>query len=117
MDTAPAQIQAARADTQIWVDAQGHCGIGVCAPGLDEAAVCDSTYYRSGGESAEISNNNFELFAILPGLAIFARMKSHLHIQKHSDNTAGDKSAVGTVVFTHSLFVYCAMCRLPQAFT
>ena len=90
MDAAPAQIQAARADIQIWVDAQDHGGIGVYAPGLawDEAGICDTTYYRSGGELAEISNNVFEFFAILAGLAIVARAKAHLHIHIHSDNTS-----------------------------
>jgi hypothetical protein len=90
MDAAPSHIQAARADIQIWVDANGNGGIGVYAPGIawDEATVHDTIYYRSGGEPAEISNNIFEFFAILAGLALVARTKSHLHVHIHSDNTS-----------------------------
>ena len=90
MDAAPPHVQAARADIQIWVDAQGHGGIGVYAPGRawDEAIVPDTTYYRSSGEPAAISNNIFEFFAILSGLAIVARDNKHLHVHVHTDNTA-----------------------------
>ena len=90
MDAAPPHVQAARADIQIWVDAQGHGGIGVYAPGRawDEATVPDTTYFRSSGETSAISNNVFEFFAILSGLAIVARDNRHLHVHVHTDNTA-----------------------------
>ena len=50
--------------------------------------IRDTTYYRSGGESDEISSNIFEFFATLAGLAIVARTKSHMHMLIHSDNTS-----------------------------
>jgi hypothetical protein len=84
---APPQIQSARADVRIWVDSQGHGGIGVYAPGLawDGASISDTQYFSSGGQ---ISNNLFEFFAILAGLAIVARTRTHIHVHAHTDNSS-----------------------------
>jgi len=62
----------------------------VYAPGLawDGAAISDSEYFSSGGQIAQISNNLFEFFAILAGLAIVARTRTHIHVHAHTDNTS-----------------------------
>ena len=82
--------QAACADVRIWVDSQGTGGIGVFAPGIawDGATLPHTHYFLSGGRKAPISNNVFEFFAILAGLAIAARTRKHAHVHVFTDNTS-----------------------------
>ena len=64
--------------------------VGVYAPGIawDGACVPDRQYFLNGGQKAAISNNVFDFFAIVSGLANVMRARKHAHVQIFTDNTS-----------------------------
>ena len=90
IDAMPPHEQATCADHLVWVDAQGQGGIGVYAPGIawDGHRVTDTQYFLSGGKRANISNNIYEFFAIVSGLAVVLRAHTHTHVHVYTNNTA-----------------------------
>ena len=83
LDASSPHEKAARSDVKVWVDSQGTGGIGVYAPGIawDGACVPEAQYFLNGGQKAAISNNAFQFFAIVAGLAIAVRAHEHAHVR------------------------------------